>query len=196
MAVRLKNKILSRFKNKKSLDFRIWEMMIAYPSLFPTRFYAIHHLYLVLGNGYEWQDGRLVERVPDEKRKAIERMLKDGKTEGEMRKAIQKMDDQLYGEMRAETRRVSEKLQALSKKYKVDLADPVDHPKSFQVYPVCDLSEIMNIPDDVRPDWLAGAEEALAIMELYPTHDEKERPEHRKFIPVIRKRIEFLKASL
>lgn len=32
-----------------------------YPSIFPTRKHALDHLFCVVGNGYEWKDGELVD---------------------------------------------------------------------------------------------------------------------------------------
>lgn len=31
-----------------------------YPSIFPTRKHALHHLFCLIGNGYDWVDGELV----------------------------------------------------------------------------------------------------------------------------------------
>lgn len=53
-----------------SLDEEVWRMIWSFPTLFcdvtyqKSRIKALGHLYLVLGNGYEWQDGQLVEKPP------------------------------------------------------------------------------------------------------------------------------------
>lgn len=32
-----------------------------YPELFPTRKHALNHLFCVLGNGYDWINGELID---------------------------------------------------------------------------------------------------------------------------------------
>lgn len=47
------------------LDALIKEMMEEYyDSIFPTREDVLNHLYCVIGNGYEWIDGKIVDPMP------------------------------------------------------------------------------------------------------------------------------------
>jgi hypothetical protein len=39
------------------LDRTVREMLLEYPTLFATRWDALVHLYIVIGNGYEWRPG-------------------------------------------------------------------------------------------------------------------------------------------
>jgi hypothetical protein len=47
---------------RHSVEWTVRDMIGRYPSLFHSRTQAIHHLFIVLGCGYEWIDGKLVER--------------------------------------------------------------------------------------------------------------------------------------
>lgn len=49
-----------------TLEKTLTEMSLRYSDIFPSREDAIHHLFLVLGNGYDWKDGELVDPYPDE----------------------------------------------------------------------------------------------------------------------------------
>jgi len=44
-----------------SLDITLLTMIMCYPTLFQNRDEALNHLFVVLGNGYEWEKGILVE---------------------------------------------------------------------------------------------------------------------------------------
>ena len=80
--------------NPQSLGFRMKEMMLAYPSLFPIRIHALHHLYCVLGNGYDWQGGILIERCDDPRRKIVEEMLLRGAPLEEIRAKVKAITDE------------------------------------------------------------------------------------------------------
>lgn len=45
----------------KPLDRTVWLGMTNYPTLFERRLDVLHHLYLILGNGYDWHNGILSE---------------------------------------------------------------------------------------------------------------------------------------
>ena len=41
-------------------------MMDFYAELFPTRKHCLNHLFCTIGNGYEWENGELVDHDHDE----------------------------------------------------------------------------------------------------------------------------------
>jgi hypothetical protein len=47
-----------------SVEWTVRDCIAKYPSLFQSRTQALHHLFIVLGCGYEWRKGKLVERHP------------------------------------------------------------------------------------------------------------------------------------
>lgn len=56
-----------------SVERTIEDMIARYPSLFQSRTQALHHLFVVLGCGYEWNKGELVERCSERTRDRIPR---------------------------------------------------------------------------------------------------------------------------
>jgi len=56
-----------------SVERTIEDMIARYPSLFQSRTQALHHLFVVLGCGYEWQNGELVDRHSERRADRIPR---------------------------------------------------------------------------------------------------------------------------
>jgi hypothetical protein len=173
----------------KSLEFAIKESMLAYPSLFQIREQVLNHYFCVLGNGYDWWDGRLRETCGDEKHEVVVKMLLEGKPEEEIRAGVKSKDDiRLDGTLK--------EIDELLKKLGVERDENrVLQMFPFRIYPVCDLCAIMKLPDQIRPDWLAGAEEAVNLMETTQSFDDKGTEENRRLVPIIRERIAVLKAN-
>lgn len=49
---------------RHSVEWTIEKMIATYPGLFWSRTLALHHLFVVLGCGYEWKGGKLIDRSP------------------------------------------------------------------------------------------------------------------------------------
>jgi hypothetical protein len=47
------------------VDAQVRKSMAAYPDLYDNRFDVLHHIFCVLGNGYEWVNGEPVEVYDD-----------------------------------------------------------------------------------------------------------------------------------
>lgn len=172
----------------KSLEFAIKESILAYPCLFQIREQVLCHFFFVLGNGYDWWDGRLRETCEDEKHQVVEKMLIDGVPDEEIRAWVKaKDDDRVEKSLRD--------LQDLCKKHGIAWEPPPLKVHPLRIYPLCNLSTIMNLPDHIRPDWLAGAEEAVSLIETTQSYDEKATEKNRALIPTIRERIAVLKAN-
>ena len=56
---------------KHSVEWTVREMIGSYPSLFQSRTQCLHHLFVVLGNGYKWVGGKLTCVFKGEKRKLL-----------------------------------------------------------------------------------------------------------------------------
>lgn len=125
----------------QSVESVLAKMFADYPSLFRTLADVYNHLFFVVGNGYDWLDGALVEMVQDpaERSVAVDPMLV---YENWPHDAQQRVQQILRGEK--------------------DLPKgPVPDdgaPRPF--YPLSDYSLITHVPDNVRPDWLDAAYEA------------------------------------
>lgn len=173
----------------KSLEFTIKASILAYPSLFQIREQAIEFLYCTLGNGYDWWDGRLRMSIEDEKHQVVDQMLIDGKSDEEISAWVKQKDDD----------RVERSLQELidiCKKHGIPWEPPPLSMHPLRIYPLCELCHIMTLPDHIRPDWLAGAEEVVRLIEVTQSSDEAATEKNRNFLPAIRERIAVLKASM
>lgn len=172
----------------KSLEFAVRVLLLAYPQLFPTRAHVINHLYFVNGNGYEWFEGRLHEGT-DEKTAAVAKMLLNGDPETWIQKYVEDHDRGRFSHLH----KVEEELRELSRKFGLPEMAPMVpiEAVSLSIYPVCEYACIANLPEDIRPDWLAGAEEALELIETIPSYDEMDTRENRaKWAPLIRESIQ------
>lgn len=174
----------------KSLEFRIKTNALVYPEIFGMRQQAINHLYLVLGNGYDWWDGMLIDKCEEEKVIEVEKMVLAGCKEDEILAYLETVKEP---PMRM--------LDDLIKKMKemgidtTDLEKPIHEMRPLTVYCVSERCAIMELPDYIRPDWLAGAEEAVYLMETTRSYDDKATEENRRLAPIVRERISVLKSK-
>jgi hypothetical protein len=56
-----RTRVLALASGSASVERTIEDMIAGYPSLFWSRTLALHHLFVVLGCGYRWKNGELVE---------------------------------------------------------------------------------------------------------------------------------------
>lgn len=182
--------------DRRSLDFAVRVSMASYSCIHPTRKHVIEHFYCVNGNGYEWQNGILVDVCDDKDHDAAVRCFKRGMSDERVREIFEARSMKNRMELRKKWVGEMRKLPDEFKQRLLDLShDPIDH--KFTIYPISEFSMVMTIPRNVRPDWLAGAEEAVRLIEMYPSDNEKWTMENRQvWIPRIRALIEERKKEL
>ncbi len=144
----------------KAEDYKTSEMLV------------LNHLFLVIGNGYEWHDGYLCE---DELKPYGEKKFKS------LPKMFFKRREYTY-------KRTTEAMYDFNKKHpdiikwKLNIVKKgkryyYKYPKDvvgakFSPYPICEYSRFTIIPDDVRPDWLKGAIKVVkATLEYFNDFD-------------------------
>jgi len=145
-----------------TLEDTIAKSIKKYPSLFKdvnwkkSRIKVIDHLFLTIGNGFEWYDGYLAEKS---------KKHKYGEIKFKWRPTQKWFDTKLfdkYGWDKAIIDIIKKNPQMADlleiESASLYLATP---------YPVCEYSRAMNVPDNVRPDWLAGAIETLEWAEMF-----------------------------
>lgn len=116
-----------------------------YPDIFPTRKHCLNQLFCVIGNGYKWINGELV----DEDDEYVKRY--------KLRKPI-KM---------AEFR--NEQLWFDNNKFYTELYEgeesKIPWKYSFNWYPLHkDYSKLYNYPEDIKGDWMALLEECKQML--------------------------------
>jgi hypothetical protein len=107
--------------------------MELYPSLFIDENSVLHHLFFVNGNGYEWENGQLVDVFPEYKAH-IPYAERVAAAKAEYEENERKHDAE-YKELLRRLRQT--------------------------IYPLSQFSHAVTIPDDVQPDWLEAAQKAM-----------------------------------
>lgn len=116
-----------------------------YSELFPTRKHALNDLFCVLGNGFDWVDGELVDDDNKyEKRYKLRRPIKKAEFPNEQRWLEM---NKFYGELYE------------GEKKKI----PWEY--DFEWYPLAkDYAKLYNYPDDIKPDWKLLLEECKQML--------------------------------
>lgn len=159
------------------IDTMIRGMMLAYPSLFPTRFEAFSDL--MTNSAYEWQNGKLVDIfptknvTPEEMISRAEQQLLDEKYEQMTNKV--ESQNALYRRFVVEAERKYFNITHIANNIEVYASD----------YTMCDHNELQvwlfnkhrhgingnwsinQKPDDIDPEWRAAIHEW--VMVLMPT---------------------------
>ena len=117
-----------------------------YPSIFPTRKHALDHLFCVIGNGYEWVNGELVDDDNEyEKRYKLIKSIK---------RAEFRHEGNWYSMHKFYT-----ELKNIDDDYKI----PMQY--DFDWYPLSKkYSALYTYPDDIKPDWKALIEECKQML--------------------------------
>jgi hypothetical protein len=151
-------------------------MQRCFPSLFPTEDDVLHHLFFVNGCGYEWVGGQLVNPEDGkDPRKVIQKILRKRLTDcqkslsGEnspmmirvWKRRIEEIDEPWEAQAAREIERRRELAQSDNISY-ISLLP--DGQICREVYPICKYAQILNVPDDVQPDWLDAARRAIAMV--------------------------------
>lgn len=156
--------------------------MREYPSISENKLDVYDHLFLTNGNGYDWVNGELIEPSNEKPNvisieEAIDKLFND-----EYR--IDLTTDRMFfyiEELEKEEKVVKESLQNDLKRYAQDVKTIINAEKAvnqslFEIepiisldglepectlYPLSKYSKIMNIPDDIKSDWLDGIKELM-----------------------------------
>jgi hypothetical protein len=145
------------------------KMYDEYPQLFPTRQQALDHLFCVIGNGYEWVKGELVDceelyyydseldelvEIPFENDDEPDIVSKSPMTDEEYEIEHQKCIEETV-ELKC---RLNERI-TREEALKVTLEN------CHKWYPISkNHSYICNLPDDITPEWKALAEECKEML--------------------------------
>jgi len=142
------------------VESTIFETIYNYPGLFRNRTQVLHYLFAMNGTDFDWVDGELVDVLGDEKPNDVQR------TASWERGAF---DDRTY-ELTTECLSIRQLAQIRAQQrgsllqggllkyglYEDELA---------AVYERSVYAPLLNIPDDIKPDWAAAAEEIRPLIE-------------------------------
>jgi hypothetical protein len=156
--------------------------MRKYPSISGNKLDVYDHLFLTNGNGYDWVNGELIEKYNEKPNiisieEAIDKLFNDDYR-------IELTTDRMFfyiGELNKDEKVVKESLQYDLKRYAQNVKTIINAEKAvnqslFEIepiisleglepecflYPLCEYSKIMNIPNDIKSDWLDGIKELM-----------------------------------
>lgn len=137
-----------------SLDKHVKQMMLNYPSIFPSRLECLHHLFCVNGNGYDWKDGIM---VPWSRKKRLQ--TKTIELEKPSERMMQIIPE--YETVRVEFVNTIRKFTEQNIDH---LCRDIHHTNSrltfIDVYPMswdyCAMSYAADHRDEIDPDWQLG----------------------------------------
>lgn len=144
----------------------VYEMMTLYPSLYKTKSSCFHHLFFVIGNGYEWEDGELVyfhrEKTKIEFKDEDEVIRKSGL----LTDLHPDINDKYYDSFRLRTRETNAALQFTLDNFDVIMSG--EHLAFGNMYPYSSkYNHLTHMPDDAKPDWREAIEECLWALTPY-----------------------------
>lgn len=139
-----------------------------YPTLYPNRLNVDNHLFAVIGNGYEWKGGQIVEDVYSSERNEDDEY--ENLSKAEYSSLFTANDYEMYVERfnnyNPNVNRIFHKMidgkseEEINDLITSKLNEPykMDSRLKWHVYPLCDYSKIVNIPDNIQDDWLDAIE--------------------------------------
>ena len=164
------------------VELTIQEMFDNYPTLFKERADCLNHLFCVIGNGYDWVNGELIEGPEDyteEEQREFETRLKDGKAFQYNKMSLRAEVLEFY---RRRMEKHPEEETPLDKKFNEEYFNSIPddqyhkHERRKRWYFYINIpgheridyhynySYLWNYPEDIKPDWLAAIEETKALL--------------------------------
>ena len=125
-------------------------MMDLYPSQFPTRRHCLNYLFCVVGNGFQWVNGELVD-LNDPMASRYTMIVTVVQAKGAY-------EDDWYRNSLVEV------LRTISRMSEFDPSVKMRRHNFKWVIPSVKYSRLFDPPTDIRPDWLAILEECKNLM--------------------------------
>lgn len=126
-----------------------------YPTIFPTREKVLDHLFFVIGNGYIWKGGHLVSTTKIKEKDPLKFNLDNFPT-----LSPKKRIERLKAILETAEERAKPGFPHVEKMRSALFKEEIDW-NADSLYPLNSYSKIFSVPDNVRPDWLRAAAEAI-----------------------------------
>lgn len=148
----------------------VLRMMTEYPSLFPTKSDCYNHLFIVIGNGYDWVDGELVDdsNYVDNTFKLEEDEDEVVKEEADRYAKMGLPEDRLQAVI--DRARLDFRLNKMRIQFALDNIDLIMQDNVFfqKPYPYStNYSRVNNYPDDIKADWKEAIDETWSALRTY-----------------------------
>lgn len=166
-----------------------------YPGIQPTRETVLNHLFCVIGNGFDWAEGALVNGEVYEG--DPEQRLREWSDEFSRNHP---MSHDIPGVEERRLKRLEEEIQkSREAEERAKPGYPHDFSRGFEginpcwdatnIYPLCQYSKIMTVPPNVRPDWLEGAVEVIDMVRGLGEVEDDRSADNLKWIEKARVRL-------
>jgi hypothetical protein len=166
-----------------SVDQTLTELIRTFPCSHPDRTQALHQALVVLGAGYEWRSGSLVQRFDSDGRNCLD-VHGQFKLSAEQADRMRECGDEVPQELldgSCPAERLRPQAAALARTPGPLLSDP---------YPACTLAPLFTVPEDADADWIDAAREiARVVVPLWAAPSDYERaiesmytPEQRAYV--------------
>lgn len=199
--------------------------LMAWPLIETNRLTVLDQMFLTIGNGYEWKNGELVERVngreitPEDiptAEEAVKLVVQDTLIDQDpaqwysvwkrrekdpekiLRDSFKYYAEIITGQIDL-IYRIEERMQDMSvpdrKRYPYSFITDKSVPSRFKtgLYPISEYSDICNLPDNIKPDWL---KEASRMYDFIIGHPELipdcHKPDFNKWLPKVYERLKQL----
>ncbi|MHC3392442.1 hypothetical protein [Streptomyces sp. A 4/2] len=160
-----------------SVDRTLGELIRAFPCSYPTRTQALHQVLVVLGAGYEWQGGEVVQRFDSDELGCLA-VHNQFKLSEEQIRHLRERGAQVAQE-RVDGTCPAELLRPLA----AELAR-TPAPLGRDPYPASTLAPLFNIPQDAAADWVDAAREiASVVVPLWADPSDYELATRSSFTP-------------
>lgn len=167
-----------------SVDATVERAIFNFPSLYANRTQVLHHLFIVIGNGYEWQNGALVNRdpQPDRSDEDVQWPYRDlvGELIAEGAIAAEDVSEEMRELLARQcAEHEARNVEFLRRRRNAATLAQTPGPLAGHVYPPSGAyAHAINYPDDIALDWEAARREILAVAEpLWAAGD------HRRIYP-------------
>lgn len=140
------------------LEQTIQMMFDEHPSLFQHRWEALVYMFLYTGTGYDWVDGELVDFYGSGKFSGI--LSEDGK-------AVQRKKDDILDSVMKSYREMGmdeELIASMMERVKNNTSDRHKETPALSDMLIFGGCPLYDYPENVKPDWVAGMEEARQIL--------------------------------
>lgn len=145
---------VAAYKAPDSPDELFSKLFRRWKTIYRTRLDILNQLFFVIGNGYAWVDGAVVPTSEDYEERPVA-VPPPGSP---------RFGSPAYYKLPFPQQRVIADAYFDAKEAALPIGPLPDDGQPRNFYPVCHYSEILCIPDDVRPDWLAVAYEAAVAL--------------------------------
>lgn len=173
-----------------TLKNTIKKMLLEYPTLYQDRAQCLNQLFCVNGNGYEWIKGQLVDEYQDHRYK------RDKEVDIALQEGFDILIDSIVYNNSDTSLSIPQYVQrSLLEKYRQQRAlanlDKIIQPgfhqfiqAGYEFYPLCEYAKIMNLPTDIKQDWLDGAKETLQLLNQYSFNSDDNK-QTKKFMKIL-----------